>query len=295
VEVTLIPDPALPDRGLFGGYLTIGTDDGAPMLRVPFVGFKGDYQAIPALTPTPLTPPLPRLTRRVGGSFVAQPAGATFTLEGEDVPWIEYHLDHPVERLRWEILEAGSGRSLGRALDRRYVPRSTTVASFTRAGWEGTTLHGRHERALPEGTYVLKMSIQKALGDDRETSDWEEWTSPPITLAPGSTVRRGRRPPVVEAAGAAAAPTLEPAVPNPARGEAELRFTLPAPGPAMLEVFDVTGRRIARWSWTGLAGGAHAVRWDGRAADGARPVVGVVLYRLTAAGTTLVRKSVRLP
>ncbi len=61
-----------------------------------------------------------------------------------------------------------------------------------------------------------------------------------------------------------AAPTLALAhpSPNPSRGEAVLRFTLPRAGRASLELVDVTGRRV--WGVdTDFPAGAHALRWSG--------------------------------
>ena len=74
---------------------------------------------------------------------------------------------------------------------------------------------------------------------------------------------------------------LAPAQPNPVPGAdgAELAFTLPHPGPARVELLDLGGRRI--WSAAGeWAAGPHAVRWNGRTADGGVARVGVYFVRL---------------
>ncbi len=76
---------------------------------------------------------------------------------------------------------------------------------------------------------------------------------------------------------------LAPARPNPFRGTTEIRFDLPAPSRASLDVFDVTGRRITELLAEGLLeAGAHRRTWDGRDASG-RPVSsGVYFVRLRA-------------
>ena len=64
------------------------------VLRVPYAGYNGDYQAIVALTPTPNG--FPWLAKVVGTGLVNQPGGAAFTLVGDDIPFILFHLDHQV-------------------------------------------------------------------------------------------------------------------------------------------------------------------------------------------------------
>jgi hypothetical protein len=39
------------------------------------------------------------------------------------------------------------------------------------------------EFVVPNGNYVLKLSVLKALGVDGNPADWETWTSPVITIA----------------------------------------------------------------------------------------------------------------
>jgi hypothetical protein len=71
-----------------------------------------------------------------------------------------------------------------------------------------------------------------------------------------------------------------------------LSFVLPASGEARLDVLDVSGRVV--WSQRErLEAGAHAWRWDGRDAAGARVSTGLYLVRLTTPfgtrGTRLAR------
>jgi hypothetical protein len=77
------------------------------------------------------------------------------------------------------------------------------------------------------------------------------------------------------------------AAPNPFLSATRLRFTVPAAGPARLDVFDLAGRRV-RALWDGPLGeGEHELSWDGRDGSGRRVPAGLYLYRLTAAGQSV--------
>jgi hypothetical protein len=67
--------------------------------------------------------------------------------------------------------------------------------------------------------------------------------------------------------------------PNPTRGDVRLRFHLPEAGPAVIEVFDITGRRCGDLMEQTLAAGPHEVAWNARALP-----PGVYLARLLVAG-----------
>ena len=36
---------------------------------------------------------------------------------------------------------------------------------------------------MPNGQYLVKVSVLKALGDAANPADWETWTSPTVTIA----------------------------------------------------------------------------------------------------------------
>jgi subtilisin family serine protease len=179
VAVTITANPGLADRGLYGGYVVLTPQGGGPVQRVPYAGFKGDYQSIQVLTPTPSG--FPWLATRVGTTYRKQANGATYTLQGGDLPYILLHRDHQARRLRLEVRAADSGRAWHRALDLEYLGRNSAATSFFALPWDGVTMNGRQINDVPDGKYVIVLSVQKALGDDDPTS-WETWTSPPITI-----------------------------------------------------------------------------------------------------------------
>lgn len=78
--------------------------------------------------------------------------------------------------------------------------------------------------------------------------------------------------------------------PNPARGEAMLRFTLPHAGDVELALFDVSGRRARMIVRGTRPAGSFSERWDGTDANGRAMPNGVYLARLTFAGRTLVQR-----
>lgn len=44
------------------------------------------------------------------------------------------------------------------------------------------TTAGKKSYVVPDGQYVVKLSVLKALGDSSNESHWERWDSPVITV-----------------------------------------------------------------------------------------------------------------
>jgi hypothetical protein len=180
VDVTIEANAGLPDRSLYGGYLVFTPATGLP-LRVPYAGLRGDYQSFVVLAPT--ANGFPWLARLTGGSYVKQADGAVFTMAAGDIPYILAHLDHPSRRMRVEVVDAVSGKAWHRAYDEEYLPRNSAATSFFAFPWDGDTVAGKKLYTVPNGTYVLKVSILKALGDASNPAHWETWTSPMFAIA----------------------------------------------------------------------------------------------------------------
>ena len=89
-------------------------------------------------------------------------------------------------------------------------------------------------------------------------------------------------------------PQLTQNVPNPFNSQTVLSYFLHAPGPMRLEVFALTGQRVAVLLQGPQKAGYHRLRWDARD-DGGRPLAsGIYLYRLVTAEEVLTRKLVLL-
>ena len=83
---------------------------------------------------------------------------------------------------------------------------------------------------------------------------------------------------------------LLPNAPNPFNSQTVLSYFLLEPGPVRLEVFALSGQRIAVLHQGPQQAGYHRLHWDGRDAVG-RPVAsGTYLYRMVTDETVLTRK-----
>ena len=187
VDVTFTAEPTLPDRSIYGGYIVLTPQGGGAVYRVPFAGFKGDYQSTQVLTPT--ANGFPWLAQLVGSSYFNRNAtGATYTMVGSDIPYFLMHLDHLSRRIRLEAFDAKTGKAWHRVSDDEYVTRNSAPGSYFAFTWNGTTFTGKGKNAnqwyqVPNGRYIVKVSVLKALGDENNPAHWETWTSAVITIA----------------------------------------------------------------------------------------------------------------
>ena len=207
VGVTITADPSedgFPTNGLYGGYLVFTDGSNADaVFRVPYVGFKGDYQSIVAMPNAPVVgkrnPPF------VNGdqTYAAAAANEVWTLASPDeVPNVLLHFDHQVRRLELQVVNAASGKPVHPSFStyavRNFVARNATrppvggpfsadenVFAFP---WDGTRMHDNgngtadHRKPVPDGQYKVIAKALKALGDPGNPADWEIQTSPTITI-----------------------------------------------------------------------------------------------------------------
>jgi minor extracellular serine protease Vpr len=188
-----------PDKSLYGGYIVLKPRGGGVTLRVPYVGFKGDYQSLPVLTGASCGLPAvfqinagaadaclgPGISR-LGGS------GAVFTLQGSDFPILLFHLNHQARKLNIQVYKADGSPVqpvFNYVTQADFLARNSAATSFFEFDWDGTRSqdsgggNGDHRKAVPNGRYVLKLSVLKALGNPGNIADWETYSTPPITLA----------------------------------------------------------------------------------------------------------------
>ena len=181
VNVTIAPFSTLPDQAIYGGYVVLTPQGGGRQVRVPYAGFKGDYQSIQVLTPTANN--FPWLAKLSGASYTNQTAsGATYTMQGTDIPYFLAHLDHQAREVRFEVYGADDGKVWHRMSKEEYTPRNSGAASFFTWAWDGTTTAGNKIYTVPDGRYIVKLTVRKALGDSANPAHVETWTSPVITI-----------------------------------------------------------------------------------------------------------------
>ncbi len=85
---------------------------------------------------------------------------------------------------------------------------------------------------------------------------------------------------------------LAQSYPNPARDKATITFSLPAATTAELEVYDLSGRRVATLFAGAAEAGEREVVWDLAAGDGAAVPPGVYVYRLRTPENAAARRLV---
>jgi hypothetical protein len=78
--------------------------------------------------------------------------------------------------------------------------------------------------------------------------------------------------------------------PNPFRGSTTIGFAIPAAGRVGLNVYDVSGRRVAVLADGHYEPGRYAISWDGRSAAGHQVSSGIYFYRLEAGDFVRIRR-----
>jgi minor extracellular serine protease Vpr len=175
VQLTIPAD--LVDQALFSGWITVTNSAGDIVGRIPYLGFKGDYQADSALDPLVLN--LPWLAR-LDGDFLYKTNSLTIHPKcrcDNQTAWLLFSLARQAQQLRIEIWDPSTKRKWGDAFQADFLGRSAgAIESFQ---WDGTNDKGRQ---LPPGTYVLRMMVLRPLGDPLNPAHWDTWISGPINL-----------------------------------------------------------------------------------------------------------------
>lgn len=175
-DVTITAPAGLPDRGLYGGYI-VATAEGGDVVRVPFAGFKGDYQSIPVMTSGGYG--FPWLSQLVGSSYYNMNAtGAKYTMTGSDIAYFLLHLDHHSRRLDVKIYKQANDKFMGTGSVDTFLPRNSTSTGYYAFSWNGTTNQG----VMDDGYYYAKIRVLKALGDPANDAHWETFTTNTIRI-----------------------------------------------------------------------------------------------------------------
>jgi subtilisin family serine protease len=187
VTASIDVDPSTPDGDLYGGYIQLTPHGNGDTLTVPYAGYKGDYQAQRVLTPT--ANGFPWLASNDGTLLHHVTAdGHVFTMTGKDVPTLVFHLNLPARQFNVQIENADGSfvHPVMNYADREsYLARNSSTTGFYTFAWDGSRAQDNGNaktRMLPDGTYRLKMSVLKPLGDPKNDADWESFTTPAFTI-----------------------------------------------------------------------------------------------------------------
>lgn len=173
VTVTIAPPADTADQqSIFSGWIVFTSPHGLPTLRVPYLGFWGDYQAQGTLE-----------WNLYGMPWLASTDGSYYYYEDEmdlnpdngEYAFVLLNLARQASRLRLTARSA-QGRVI-RVLDTRYVGRNAGPADFMELAWDGRDMVGR---TVPNGDYRLVLEVLRPLGDDSNPAHWDTWTSGPI-------------------------------------------------------------------------------------------------------------------
>jgi hypothetical protein len=85
---------------------------------------------------------------------------------------------------------------------------------------------------------------------------------------------------------------LAQVTPNPVRGDVRFSFSLAKAGYAKLDVYSLTGQKVATIAESYRASGPHSVSWNGLDKSGRKVSAGLYFYRLTTDSRSLTRKFV---
>ena len=99
---------------------------------------------------------------------------------------------------------------------------------------------------------------------------------------------------IAEQTGLPRVSSLERPVPDPMRGVATIRFSIPRRAQASVTIRSATGALVRTLCNSSLLPAIYSLTWDGRDAQGRRVAPGVYFYRLESDNTTLTRKAIKI-
>jgi minor extracellular serine protease Vpr len=194
----------------YGGNVTFTPveESDATTLRVPYVGYAGDYVDEmgllgywwwgPGADDQPEfveVDPLFAVEREDGYEFIEDDGHVFRTRDGE-YPVVAPFFGHfPQEMELWAVDQARGKRYL--VMQDEYLQRSPALVQRSLFEWDGTVRAGNSEnrRPLPSSTFTLELRVLRALGDADDAEHWDTWESPEFELdarGPATTGNQGQ-------------------------------------------------------------------------------------------------------
>jgi minor extracellular serine protease Vpr len=203
VDVTITPLLAAgTDRTIYTGYIRLTPQTPGQTLRLPYMGFTGDYQSIVALAPGACA--FPGIFKAGGQTacgaagaltgFTKQAAGATYNVGNRpDRPILLFHMAHQAQRLEIRAVNASGQEFLVAAQDlfERNPTNDLSATGFFTYTWDGKAVFTNatnetvNRRALESGTYRLRVVVTKALAEANNPAHIETWDSPAMNIVSG--------------------------------------------------------------------------------------------------------------
>jgi minor extracellular serine protease Vpr len=188
VTASVALDPTTPTGELYGGYIK-ATPTSGNAISIPYAGYYGDYQANQVLSPT--ANGFPWLAYHAGANLnkVTADGQHTYTLTGGDNPTLVFHLNLPARKFNVQVLNADGSfvHPVQNYADREeYLSMNSTATGFFTYTWDGTRNQDNGNdktKVVPNGTYMLKMSVLKPGGEEANAADWESFTTKKFTIA----------------------------------------------------------------------------------------------------------------
>jgi hypothetical protein len=131
-------------------------------------------------------------------------------------------------------------------------------------------------------TFLRDENVTNSLGDDLYDAWVDQGMCPPVVMAETTLAVS---PVVTGVTESTQRPVfgLLPSQPNPFAHEARIAYRIETSGPARLEIFDITGRRVRTLVDRDLDADEYETAWDGRNDHGRRLSAGVYFLRLQSA------------
>ncbi len=204
VKVKLTPPSVLRGKAglLYGGWVQFTTAGAGNTVTVPFVGMRGDYQAVKVLNKFKYFDGTSAWTLPSLGYFDAGTinfetgSNRNYTMSGNDVPFAIYHLDYPASDVQLKVTNQKTRKSYYAILDwstfktdgsYRISSKSTHLYKQSRdVGAQVIALEGLYSKGKASpvygGTWKMQLRVLKPLGTSSRSKHWESWTSRAFTI-----------------------------------------------------------------------------------------------------------------
>ena len=174
VVVTVTAPAGLLEKSVFGGYIQVLNEESQDTLNVPYIGFKGDYQAVSPSIPTQRG--YPWLLKRPSEEH--QSMGASYSLEDDDEPVVRFYLEWPADQLMVQLEVDGEYYNSRIRLN----ADPTRPDDYSTYSFDGSVWRNEEEFEVPDGEYRARLALLKALGNESNANHWQYQALPNITF-----------------------------------------------------------------------------------------------------------------